>query len=210
MGREELSNFIHRRINDLNLTKAEVVRQSGLSRAGLYKLLDQDVGQAKIVTFVKLAVALRVHPLDLMRRLFSGQNITAHSQQGQMPKYPRDASHFIRDITYPDNSLVTAGEEFEKKWEFQNTGDIPWIGRKLILADGHLEDPVMLGALMPIMQEVPISPTNPGETTEVAVVFKAPRFPCTTVSYWKMIDGDGELCFPDLTGLYCRVRVVQV
>jgi hypothetical protein len=45
---------------------------------------------------------------------------------------------------------------------------------------------------------------------EIAVTFQAPIYPCTTISYWKMVDAEGDECFPQLRGLWCKVKVIAI
>jgi hypothetical protein len=54
-----------------------------------------------------------------------------------------------------------------------------------------------------------IPDTGPGEVAEIPAPLKAPTYDCTSIAYFKMVDGDGQLCFPDRyqLGLDVLVRV---
>lgn len=217
MSASELADFINRRIRTLGFTRTKVAQQAGFSRETLNKLLRAEVTQPSTPTIIQLAGALRVAPLYLLRVAYGGAVIPIHSAAN--PKYPRDHSSFVRDVNYPDNSIVSVNQEFEKIWEIQNTGQQSWQGRFLKCMDEEIvtviSDIATVGRLaslmlVPIQTEIPIPETRPGETVQLHVLFRAPAYPCTTISRWKMVDGDGEVCMPGLTGIWCLVRVTAL
>ncbi|MFA6851483.1 MAG: helix-turn-helix transcriptional regulator, partial [Selenomonadaceae bacterium] len=65
----EFSEYVRARAASLGLTLSELARLTGISRQGLYGLLDGTSGQAKISTLIALASALHVHPVVLFRQL---------------------------------------------------------------------------------------------------------------------------------------------
>jgi len=113
-----------------------------------------------------------------------------------------DDSTFVRDITIPDGTIIQCNSEFEKIWEIKNNGCIIWEGRFL------QEENAGASFLIPNHQKVPIPRTLPSETVQIAVRFKAPKYPGTCESYWKIVDLSGRHCFPTKKGLLCRVKVV--
>jgi hypothetical protein len=119
---------------------------------------------------------------------------------------PGDASEFVRDVTIADGTIFEPGEEFEKAWELRNVGTVPWRGRRLMRL-GATEGPTLQGS--PSL--VPIPDTEPGETVQIRVPMKAPLVVGTTRSTWKMVDSDGNLCFPDryFYGVYCEIIVMK-
>lgn len=64
--------------------------------------------------------------------------------------------------------------------------------------------------IVPVVREVDIPSTAAGGTALISVRFKAPPLPCTTISYWKMVDKNGNICFPRMKGLWCKVNVVDL
>ena len=128
--------------------------------------------------------------------------------------YHNDDVGFIGDITYPDHAVVTAGQTFEKIWEIQNVGKVPWVNRKIICVDDKVEVNVNgssqyeygLVAIGGNTIDVPV--VNPGEVFRVSCKFQAPKVACSTISWWKMVDENGDIMFPEITGLYCLVKVV--
>ena len=164
---------------------------------------------------------LNVHPLVLIRLLFKDKTRTFRVPQLQETKYDKDYSGFVRDVTIPDNSVVTENQIFEKIWEIQNLGEVEWINRRLVCQDeelivtkksGESATPLSssLAHLIPLEKEIPIPTTPPNATVQLAVQFRAPDCPCTTISYWKMVDEFGGICFPEMRGVACQVRVVAI
>lgn len=51
--------------------------------------------------------------------------------------------------------------------------------------------------------------TEPGEVAEIVAQLKAPTYDCLSTAYFKMVNADGSLCFPDnyQLGLDVLVRV---
>src|SRR5512134_1724440 len=48
----------------------------------------------------------------------------------------RDGALFVEDVTYPDNTRLTAGEKFTKSWKIQNTGGCTWSGYTVAFVSG--------------------------------------------------------------------------
>jgi uncharacterized protein YkwD len=73
---------------------------------------------------------------------------------------------FVSDVTIPDNTDLTAGEAFTKTWRVQNAGTcIWWSGYTLTHYSGEtFSAPV----------SVPLSVTNPGQTTDISIDLVAP------------------------------------
>ncbi|CAA6821465.1 MAG: Unknown protein [uncultured Thiotrichaceae bacterium] len=64
--------------------------------------------------------------------------------------------------------------------------------------------------LVPLATSIDIPQTSPGETVELSVTFKAPSYPCTTISYWKSVDKDTQALFPNKEELSCLVNVIAL
>jgi hypothetical protein len=56
---------------------------------------------------------------------------------------------------------------------------------------------------------VDISHTQPDKVAQITAPLKAPTYDCSSIAYFKMVDADGALCFPDSyqLGLDVLVRV---
>jgi len=213
-----LGEHLLRRARELGLSKTDLCKRAGISRETLYRLLRNDLGQISFETLLGLSSALQVAPLHLAR--------LAYHEIGTAPPTLLPTAHagdhvsFVRDVTYSDNDVVPAGQEFVKTWEIHNTGRVRWRGRAyrcqdddLVLArrapDGTLT-PVVDANLTPLVREVECPDTPPGAVIQISVKFRAPLLPCMAMSLWKMVDSDGALCFPQFSGLWCKVRVMSL
>ncbi|MCK5121200.1 MAG: helix-turn-helix domain-containing protein [Methylococcales bacterium] len=217
MSSYEFSEYVKHRTTSLGLNISELARRTGISRQALYSLLDGTTGQAKISTLIALAQALQVHPLVLFRHLLHQLDLPKWSTFSA--KYQFDASGFVQDVTIPDNTTVMTDQVFTKMWEIQNIGHINWINRKIVCMDqkldhptvpDHIAKPASRRTLTPSEHVVSIPDTLAGDSAILSVEFTAPSYPCSIISYWKMTDENGEICFPETEGLSCMVRVLSI
>lgn len=207
----KLFGYIRSRSKELRLSLSEVILRTGVSRQTVYSLRTLSKHLPSLELVVRLAEVLRVHPLQLLHLIFDEVPIDEKIAR----RYLRsDQSGFVRDITFPDGSLVFPGERFVKSWEIQNIGNVPWENRFLICIDEEIivatrsgETVNIAHSLIPTVKRVPVPFTAPGEMTVVSVEFTAPDSPGTVLSYWKSVFADGSLCFPNSSGLWVKVRV---
>jgi transcriptional regulator with XRE-family HTH domain len=126
---------------------------------------------------------------------------------GHRPKLkralPGDASSFVDD-TIPHGTLMEPGQVFEQTWRVKNTGTVAWTGRRLE-RQGPLTGPGLISSL----RYVDIPDTQPGKLAAITALLKAPTYDCSSIAYFKMVDAEGQLCFPDSyqLGLDVLVRV---
>jgi transcriptional regulator with XRE-family HTH domain len=104
---------------------------------------------------------------------------------------PGDATAFVDD-TIPQGSLFKPGEFFVKSWRIRNCGTVPWHGRRL-----ERQGPLTGPGLITSQKYVYIPDTEPGEIAEITAPLKAPGYDATSIAYFKMVDEQGFLCFPD-------------
>jgi transcriptional regulator with XRE-family HTH domain len=116
---------------------------------------------------------------------------------------PGDASTFLGD-TIPHGTLMEPGQVFEQTWRVRNSGTVAWEGRKL-----ERQGPLTGPGLITSQRYVDIPDTMPGEIAEITALLKAPTYDCSSIAYFKMVDSEGKLCFPDSyqLGLDVLVRV---
>ena len=77
----------------------------------------------------------------------------------------KDGAILLADVSYPDNTRLTAGEKFTKTWKLQNTGNCKWTGYTAAFLSGDkMEAP----------DSVPVPETDPKATVEVSVDLVAP------------------------------------
>jgi hypothetical protein len=105
---------------------------------------------------------------------------------------PGDASTFVDD-TVPHGTAVRPGTIFVKTWKVRNSGSVEWRDRQLE-RQGPLTGP---GLITSIVRHSEVPDAEPGETVEIEVLLKAPTYDCTSIAYFKMVDAERNLCFPD-------------
>jgi len=87
------------------------------------------------------------------------------------------------DVNIPDDTQMTAGQEFVKTWKVRNDGSCAWgDGYGLIYAYGEK----MSGAPQPLGTLV-----EPGQEIDISVNFKAPTKVGQYVSAWNMVNAQG-------------------
>jgi transcriptional regulator with XRE-family HTH domain len=139
--KKSFSTYLRQQIKAQGLSVAKIAELAGMSRQNLYKILSGDVSQARMTTMIKLAHALDIHPLYLFRKFLASYDIAIQDSSFEDTSFRTQSFHagddvgFIKDVNYPDNSLVNTGKTFEKIWKIQNTGRIGWKSRKLICID---------------------------------------------------------------------------
>jgi transcriptional regulator with XRE-family HTH domain len=126
---------------------------------------------------------------------------------GRRPKLrraiPGDASTFVGD-TVPHGTSIEPGQMFEQTWKVKNSGTVAWRGRKL-----ERQGPLTGPGLITSLRFVNVADTEPGQVAEITATLKAPTYDCSSIAYFKMVDSEGRLCFPDSyqLGLDVLVRV---
>jgi hypothetical protein len=116
---------------------------------------------------------------------------------------PGDAARLDADVTYPDGSPVKVGERFVKTWRIENTGQVPWRDRYL-----DRQPPLDGLDVCHSARRVPVPDTEPGEFALVSVEVEAPSRPGACKVFWKMVDAQANLYFPQLNGVFFEVKVV--
>lgn len=126
---------------------------------------------------------------------------------GKRPKLtqaiPGDASTFVDD-TVPLGTLMQPGQVFEQTWRVKNSGTVAWQGRRL-----ERQGPLTGPGLITSRRFLDVPDTEPGEIAEITAPLKSPTYDCSSIAYFKMVDADGQLCWPDnfMLGLDVLVRV---
>jgi len=84
----------------------------------------------------------------------------------------------VADVTVPDGTQMTPGQDFVKTWKIRNIGSCTWgTGYSAIFAYGEK----MSGVAEPMTGAV-----APGEEVEISVRFKAPDNAGEYSTYWRM------------------------
>jgi hypothetical protein len=101
-----------------------------------------------------------------------------------------DSLSFVADVTVPDDTSMSPGQDFVKTWKVKNSGSCPWgAGYKLVYA-GYQDD--MSGQFQPLSGVV-----QPGQEVEISVRFTAPDAANQYVSAWQMSNPSG-VTFPQI------------
>lgn len=188
-----------------------------MSRQGLVKLLKLNGEKSELITLIKLANAVEVHPFVLLRLIFDKYINKEFATTGAI--HLHDATGFISDVTIPDGMTIFANAVFVKTWQIQNVGSVAWTDRILVCVDEKIEfvrratdfaATIAKRGLIPTQGSIPIPETLPGQSVELSVQFTAPAYPGTQISYWKMVDNNGKFCFPESEGLSCVVKVITI
>jgi len=88
------------------------------------------------------------------------------------------------DVSVPDNTVMTPGQEFIKTWRVKNAGSCPW-GAGYVLAYAGYTDQ-MNGQFIALTEVI-----QPGQEVEVSVQFKAPSAVGEYLSAWQMRNPQG-------------------
>lgn len=108
-----------------------------------------------------------------------------------------DNLEYVADVTVPDDTTMSPGQDFLKTWRVKNAGSCPWgDGYELVYADYANEMSGQPQALTQVVQ--------PGQEVEVSVQFTAPDAIGEYLSAWQMENPAG-VTFPE--AIYVRIIV---
>ena len=94
-------------------------------------------------------------------------------------------SAFIADLTIPDFTQVTPGEQLHKSWQIRNTGSCSWgPGYYVVFEEGHAMTERLQHALYP---------ARPETNAVVQIEMTAPGTPGEYQGFWSLYDPDGVL-----------------
>jgi transcriptional regulator with XRE-family HTH domain len=163
------------------------------SRALVQFYEEQFEGDGMLLSLFEVAE----HNAEQDRRRFGGR------RPRLVRAIPGDATAFVAD-TIPHGTLMTPGLLFVKTWRIRNAGSGSWRARRL-----ERQGPLAGPGLITSPRYVPVPDTEPGEIAAISAVLQAPGYDCSSIAYFKMVDQDGFLCFPDehQLGLDVLVRV---
>jgi hypothetical protein len=98
---------------------------------------------------------------------------------------PCDRATFVKDVTIPDGTELTPGEDFTKVWQLKNTGSCTWNSAYSLVFD-HGDS---MGG--PASKSLTSGTVAPGQTVNVSVDLTAPNTPDTYKGYWKIRNPTG-------------------
>lgn len=94
------------------------------------------------------------------------------------------------DVTVPDNSVMTPGQEFIKTWKVKNNGSCPWGAGYVLAYAGYANQ--MSGQFIALTEVV-----QPDQEVELSVQFSAPDAAGEYLSAWTMRNPAG-VTFPEI------------
>jgi len=100
-------------------------------------------------------------------------------------------------------SSRTPGQAFGKTWRVKNSGTVHWKQRRL-----ERQGPLTGPGLITSARYVDIPDTPPDKIAEITTELKAPTYDCASIAYFKMVDAEGALCFPDTYQLGLDVLIL--
>lgn len=101
-----------------------------------------------------------------------------------------DSLSYVADVTVPDDTSMSPGQDFLKTWKVKNSGSCPWgSGYKLVYA-GYADK--MSGQFQPLTGVI-----QPGQEVEISVQFTAPDAADQYLSAWQMSNPAG-VTFPEI------------
>lgn len=101
-----------------------------------------------------------------------------------------DSLTYVADVTVPDGTIMSPGQDFLKTWRVKNTGACPW-GAGYVLTYGGYSNR-MAGQFVALTEVI-----QPGQEVEVSVQFKAPDQAGEYLSAWTMQNPQG-VTFPEI------------
>ncbi len=97
-----------------------------------------------------------------------------------------DWAKFEKDVSYPDGTVVGAGQKFTKTWRIKNIGTCTWTtGYSLIFADGNA-----MGGPASVKLAGSVAP---GQTVDLSVDLVAPNAEGRYRGYWKLRNANGVI-----------------
>lgn len=109
-------------------------------------------------------------------------------------------AEFVADVTIPDGTVVTPGQNFNKKWRLKNIGACAWSGYTLVFDSGESMNGPTTKA---------IGTVNPGQEIDIDVDLKAPTTAGTYRGYWRLVTNENVLV-PIVKGYQGRTFFVEV
>jgi hypothetical protein len=141
------------------------------------------------------------NPSEPIRRpvkLDLGQPESVEPQPVSQPQMTRPAAQpsaqFVRDVTIPDDTRMSAGTSFTKTWRIRNNGNATWQASYRLVHVG--------GMAMTHTTSHPVPAVQPGQEANISVTLTAPATPGTYISDWRFQDESGKFFG---TNLFTRI-----
>jgi DNA-binding XRE family transcriptional regulator len=104
MALNALGVYARQRGHEIGLSMAELARRAGISRQTLHSIGNGGERLPEMQTLIKLAAALRVHPLHLVHLAFENYRLSYELAYGLNTQ--RDAGRFMADVGIRDGMTM--------------------------------------------------------------------------------------------------------
>jgi len=94
-----------------------------------------------------------------------------------------DSAILVEDVNYPDNTVVSANEDFTKTWKLQNVGRCTWTGYTIAFVSGDR---------MSAPDSAPVPETEAGKPVDVSIELTAPAVDGTYLGNYELRNAEGE------------------
>lgn len=99
---------------------------------------------------------------------------------------PMDKATFVKDVTYPDNTVIASATVFTKTWRLKNDGQTTWTADyELIFSSGN----AMEGSAA---KKIGVN-VKPGETIDLSIDLKSPTNPGEYKGEWMLRTPGGKI-----------------
>lgn len=116
-----------------------------------------------------------------------GEKSYIETTQPAVMQLPKPALRFVRDITFPDGTIVTPGQSFRKVWLIRNDGKFNWPEGVVLVNAG--------GDLMTSSSDCkePLPSIAADQEAEISIPLTAPRAPGLYTCYFRAQTKEGQL-----------------
>ncbi|CAG8525508.1 3650_t:CDS:10 [Paraglomus brasilianum] len=115
-------------------------------------------------------------------------------QEVREPSSGSYKSRFLGDVNVPDKTVMVPQAQFVKIWRLQNDGTVAWPESTMLqFLDGHtMFNKSLKAGDDKFRPKFHVGAVEPGQTCEVSADLQAPAEPGEYVSYWRLVDGEGN------------------
>jgi hypothetical protein len=147
------------------------------------KYIDDEEELITLGSDLELEEAKRLQPTVLRLNVYDSKPRRHTSDQLPTPKLE---AAFVRDVTVPDGTNVSARVKFQKSWCVKNTGSTAWPKGVVLKTVDPKDDQLLAFSTGAINRAV-----APGEETVIGVDLQAPARPGRCVQHWRLFTEDG-------------------
>lgn len=194
-------SYIRQYCIDKNITMQDLAKQTGLARSTFYTLLKAK-SDSKISHLITIANILKIHPDLLLKLKWHEFDITKDEGAIQKTYQSKSDSLGFVEETVANGSVIVAGDSFTKAWTIKNLSNQTWEGRVLQCIDENIDVEVhyknpTVQQLTPCQSSIYLPSIPPNRQVTIAVIYKTPHTAGHYLSKWKMLDANGQDCFPN-------------